>query len=112
MHAATGGWRRCPTTCCKRRVEITGPINDTKMVINMLSRTADGHRADAAMLDFEDSMKPSWANVLQGMENLIGAADGSLSFVKPAADGTTGEALRARRRRHAAADGPLPRTAS
>lgn len=68
----------------RRRVEITGPINDTKMVINMLSRTDNGDRADAAMLDFEDSMKPSWANVMQGVENLIGAADGSLSFVKPA----------------------------
>ncbi len=67
-----------------RRVEITGPINDTKMVINMLSRTDSGDRADAAMLDFEDSMKPSWGNVLQGMENLIGAADGSLSYVRPA----------------------------
>ncbi len=67
-----------------RRVEITGPVSDAKMVINMLSRTAGGHRADAAMLDFEDSMKPSWRNVMQGVENLIGAADGTLTYRKPA----------------------------
>ena len=30
-------------------------------------------------------MKPPWANVLQGVVNLIGAARGTLSFVKPAA---------------------------
>ncbi len=67
-----------------RRVEITGPVSDAKMVINMLSRTADGQRADAAMLDFEDSMKPSWANVMQGVENLMGAVKGTLTFRKPA----------------------------
>lgn len=87
--AARGEWRVAdlPEDLLQRRVEITGPINDTKMVINMLSRGGDGARADAAMLDFEDSMKPSWANVLQGVENLIGAADGTLSFVKPGAGG-------------------------
>jgi malate synthase len=87
--AARGDWRVAPLPAdllC-RRVEITGPINDTKMVINMLSRGADGARADAAMLDFEDSMKPAWGNVLQGVENLIGAARGTLGFVKPAVGG-------------------------
>ncbi len=70
-----------------RRVEITGPVSDAKMVINMLSRTADGHRADAAMLDFEDAMKPSWANVMRGVENLLGAVEGTLTFDQPARNG-------------------------
>jgi malate synthase len=65
-----------------RRVEITGPVNDTKMVINMLSRNADGARADMAMLDFEDSMYPSWDNVIDGFYNVIGAATGKLSYQK------------------------------
>ncbi|MBC7711943.1 MAG: isocitrate lyase [Rhizobacter sp.] len=65
-----------------RRVEITGPVNDTKMVINMLSRNADGSRADMAMLDFEDSMYPSWDNVVDGIYNVIGATTGKLSFQK------------------------------
>lgn len=65
-----------------RRVEITGPVNDTKMVINMLSRNADGSRADMAMLDFEDSMFPSWDNVIDGFYNVIGASTGKLSYQK------------------------------
>jgi malate synthase len=65
-----------------RRVEITGPVNDPKMVINMLCRNKDGHRADTAMLDFEDSMKPNWENVLAGYRNLIGAVDGTLEFIQ------------------------------
>ncbi len=85
---ARSEWRIAPLPedlLC-RRVEITGPISDTKMVINMLSRSAGGERADAAMLDFEDSMKPSWHNVVAGVHNLIGAAEGTLTFVKPAID--------------------------
>ncbi len=76
-----------PADLLTRRVEITGPVSDPKMVINMLSRTADGQRADAAMLDFEDSMKPSWANVMQGVENVIGAAEGTLHFAKRDSEG-------------------------
>lgn len=83
--AARGEWRVAPLPAdllC-RRVEITGPISETKMVIQMLSRNEAGVRADAAMLDFEDSMKPSWANVVAGVENLIGAVAGTLSFERP-----------------------------
>jgi malate synthase len=52
------------------------------MVINMLSRNTEGFRADTAMLDFEDSMMPSWQNVLSGYQNIIEAVDGTLEFVK------------------------------
>ena len=70
-----------------RRVEITGPISDPKMVINMLSRTEGGIRADAAMLDFEDACKPSWSNIMNGLDNLIRAVDGTLTHVKKDAQG-------------------------
>ncbi|HET6618071.1 MAG TPA: malate synthase A, partial [Gemmatimonadota bacterium] len=82
---AASDWRVAPLPAdlLTRRVEITGPVSDPKMVINMLSRTESGDRADAAMLDFEDSMKPSWTNVVQGIENLRRAVDGTLSFTKP-----------------------------
>ncbi|WP_022835357.1 malate synthase [Salisaeta longa] len=76
-----------PSDCRPRRVEITGPVSDPKMVINMLSRTDDGHRADAAMLDFEDSMKPSWDNVMQGVLNVKAAAAGTLRHEKTDASG-------------------------
>ncbi len=74
------GWRvaSIPPELQKRRVEITGPVNNPKMVINMLSRTAEGHRADTAMLDFEDSMKPTWSNVMNGVSNLVSAVNLSL----------------------------------
>ena len=88
--AAHGRWtvEPLPADLLTRRVEITGPVSDARMVINMLSRGADGQRADAAMVDFEDSMKPSWANVTAGVENVAAAARGTLSAAKRDADGT------------------------
>jgi malate synthase len=84
-----GDWQvgALPDDILTRRVEITGPVSDPKMVINMLSRTDDGDRADAAMLDFEDSMKPSWANVVQGVTNVIEAVEGTLSHEKTDREG-------------------------
>ncbi|MEL7834176.1 hypothetical protein [Fodinibius sp. Rm-B-1B1-1] len=80
--AVTGAWKvnPLPDDLKKRRVEITGPVNSAKMVINMLSYNDEGARADMAMLDFEDSMKPSWQNVVDGIYNVIGAAKGDLRF--------------------------------
>jgi malate synthase len=79
--AVTGSWKVAPipTELMCRRVEITGPVNSAKMVINMLNRSDDGSRADLAMLDFEDSMKPSFQNVLDGYKNVIGAVAGNLT---------------------------------
>jgi malate synthase len=93
VRAAASDWRIAPLPAdlLTRRVEITGPVSDPKMVINMLSRTESGDRADAAMLDFEDSMKPSWENVVKGIENLRQAVEGTLTFSKP---GRAGEPVR------------------
>src|SRR3990167_6278743 len=85
-----GEWRIAPLPAdlLRRRVEITGPISSKKMVIQMLSRNEEGVRADAAMLDFEDSMKPVWSGVVEGLANLSGAAAGTLRYVKPAEAGS------------------------
>ena len=93
---ARGDWRiaEMPPDLRTRRVEITGPVGDTKMVINMLGRTESGHRADAAMLDFEEAMKSSWANVVRGVENLIGVVAGTLSYERPAAGGRPAKTYR------------------
>lgn len=82
--AVTGNWQvdPIPVELQKRRVEITGPVNSAKMVINMLSRNEKGARADMAMLDFEDSMKPSFCNVINGYRNVIGAVEGTLTAVE------------------------------
>lgn len=83
--AVSGKWKVAPIPkdLRKRRVEITGPVNDPKMVINMLSRNSEGAIADTAMLDFEDSMMPTWENVIDGVHNVIGVAKGDLSFIAP-----------------------------
>lgn len=83
-HSSQTGWKVAPipSDLQVRRVEITGPVNDAKMVINMLSRNSEGVSADMAMLDFEDSMKPTWKNVIDGIYNVIGASLGHLKFQK------------------------------
>jgi malate synthase len=57
-----------------RRVEITGPV-DRKMIINALNSGARGF-----MADFEDSLSPTWANVVDGQANLSDAIDGTIEF--------------------------------
>jgi len=83
--AVSSAWKVAPIpdelSC--RRVEITGPVNSAKMVINMLNRNDSGARADMAMLDFEDSMKPTFENVLNGYKNAISAISGNLSYSTP-----------------------------
>jgi malate synthase len=68
-----------PEDLLDRRVEITGPANSAKMVIQMLNGTPDGV-ADTAMIDFEDSMKPSWENVVSAVHNVIGVARRELVY--------------------------------
>lgn len=88
--ASRGSWTVAPIPqdLLTRRVEITGPANSAKMVINMLSRSADGVRADTAMLDLEDAMKPEWGNVMAAIVNIREAAAGTLTHVER---GTGGE---------------------
>jgi malate synthase len=76
-----------PPDLLDRRVEITGPVSNAKMVINMLSANHEGELACTAMLDFEDSMGPTWENVTQGFANVIGVAHGDLSYMQPQANG-------------------------
>ncbi len=50
-----------------RRVEITGPV-ERKMMINALTSGAN-----VFMADFEDSLSPTWRNVLDGQVNVMDA---------------------------------------
>ena len=61
-----------------RRVEITGPAGDRKMVIN-----AFNSGAKAFMADFEDSNSPTWENTIQGQINLRDAINRTISYVSP-----------------------------
>jgi malate synthase len=60
-----------------RRVEITGPT-ERKMVINALNSGAS-----TFMADFEDSLTPTWDNVIQGQINLRQAVDRTIGFKSP-----------------------------
>jgi len=66
-----------PHKLLNRNVEITGPANDSKMVIN-----AFNSKANCYMVDLEDSMSPSWSNVVLGMDNIYNAFRGTLRYEK------------------------------
>ncbi|HEU5468546.1 MAG TPA: malate synthase A [Steroidobacteraceae bacterium] len=72
-------WRvgEIPEDLLDRRVEITGPP-DRKMVINALNSGAN-----VFMADFEDSLSPTWANLVDGQANLIRAVRRELAFTTP-----------------------------
>lgn len=60
-----------------RHVEITGPADNAKMMINALNSSADCY-----MTDVEDSMSPSWTNVLNAHNNIFFAMRGLLQWKK------------------------------
>ena len=74
-----GSWRVSPPPpdLADRRVEITGPP-DRKMMVNALNSGAKVY-----MADFEDSLSPTWANLLDGQANVADAVRGRLSHVAP-----------------------------
>jgi malate synthase len=61
-----GDWRvaAAPADLRDRRCEITGPV-DRKMMINALNSGAR-----VFMGDFEDSLSPTWENVVDGQQNV------------------------------------------
>jgi malate synthase len=75
----TGAWKVAdtPPDLQQRWVEITGP-SERKMMINALNSGAD-----VFMSDFEDSLSPTWENVVVGQANLIDAVRKRIEFVSP-----------------------------
>src|SRR5579864_4231635 len=72
----SGDWRVAPAPADlqKRHVEITGPV-ERKMMIN-----AFNSGADVFMADFEDSLSPTFPNVVAGQANLVDAVRRTLAF--------------------------------
>ena len=64
-----------PLDLMDRRVEITGPT-DRKMMINALNSGAK-----VFMADLEDSLSPSWSNILEGHLNLQKAIRSKIDFI-------------------------------
>jgi malate synthase len=75
-HIRDADWTVCevPADLSDRRVEITGPT-ERKMIINALNSGAR-----VFMADCEDSMTPTWENVIRGQINLRDAVDRSIEL--------------------------------
>lgn len=63
-----------PAAIADRRVEITGPV-ERKMIINALNCGAK-----MFMADFEDSLAPTWNNIMHGHINLRDAVNGTITY--------------------------------
>ncbi|GJN02517.1 hypothetical protein PR202_ga19877 [Eleusine coracana subsp. coracana] len=64
-----------PPAVADRTVEITGPAEPRKMVINALNSGAK-----VFMADFEDALSPTWENLMQGQVNLRDAVAGTITY--------------------------------
>lgn len=67
-----------PADLQDRRVEITGPAGDRKMVINALNSGAK-----VFMADFEDANSPTWENTIQGQINMRDAVNRTIHYTSP-----------------------------
>ena len=71
-------WRikNIPKDLLKRQVEITGPPVPKKMLISALNSGADCY-----MTDFEDSLTPTFENLMQGQLNIKHAVSKKIDFI-------------------------------
>jgi malate synthase len=78
-HIRESDWRvaAVPRDLLDRRVEITGPT-ERKMIINALNSGAK-----VFMADCEDSLAPTWDNIVIGQENLRDAVRRTIELVTP-----------------------------
>lgn len=79
-HIRDGEWiiDPVPSDLQDRRVEITGPSGNAKMVINALNSGAKGF-----MADFEDANSPTWVNSIRGQINMRDAIRRTISHTSP-----------------------------
>ena len=74
--ATTGAWMiELPDWVQDQRNQMTGPADDSELVVKMLNSGAPG-----VMLDLEDSMANYWPNLMRGVRNIIGALKGELCY--------------------------------
>ena len=70
--------RPAPKDLTNRRVELTGPSSNRRMVINALNSGAQVY-----MTDFEDAHSPNWTHTLMGQNNVRDAARRTITDVSP-----------------------------
>lgn len=73
-----GDWKIAPIPDIlqDRRVEITGPTSNRRMVVNALNSGAK-----VFMADFEDANSPTWENSIQGQINMYDAIRRKIDFM-------------------------------
>lgn len=84
--ATTTDWTiELPDWCADQRNQMTGPADDAELVVKMLNSGAPG-----VMLDLEDSMANSWSNLRLGIDNIIAALKGELTYADAKRNTTVG----------------------
>jgi malate synthase len=74
--AVRNGWGiELPEWCQDQRNQMTGPADDADLVVKMLNSGAPG-----VMLDLEDSMVNEWEHQRLGVENILQALRGTLTY--------------------------------
>ncbi len=74
--ATTSDWRiELPDWCADQRNQMTGPADDAELCVKMLNSGAPG-----VMLDLEDSTANTWDTILRGVDNILEALRGSLTY--------------------------------
>ena len=82
--ATTETWSiALPDWCLDQRNQMTGPADEADLVVKMLNSGAPG-----VMLDLEDSMKNSWEHEQCGIDNVIAALYGELTYEDKKRGGT------------------------
>ena len=84
--AVRNGWRmQLPAWCQDQRNQMTGPADDAELVVKMLNSGAPG-----VMLDLEDSTVNEWDHQALGVENILAALRGTLTYFDKKRDRVTG----------------------
>ena len=84
--ATTGEWTiQLPAWCADQRNQMTGPADDAELVVKMLNSGAPG-----VMLDLEDSMANCWSNLRLGIDNILAALKGELTYFDAKRNRTVG----------------------
>src|SRR6059036_4186092 len=84
--ATTNSWRiELPAWCADQRNQMTGPADDADLVVKMLNSGAPG-----VMLDLEDSTANEWEHQRLGVENILQALRGTLTYHDAKRDSVVG----------------------
>jgi malate synthase len=84
--ATTNNWTiQLPDWCFDQRNQMTGPADDAELVVKMLNSGAPG-----VMLDLEDSMANFWPHLKLGIDNVLSALKGELTYFDAKRDRSVG----------------------